>query len=62
MGHFLVQLETLAANEGAKILPFWDGDLARLVLRPAIERWPTEELDLAPVALRDTVARMRRRS
>src|ERR1700737_317478 len=52
-GHRLVQLETLAANEGAKVLPFGDGDLARLVLRPAIERWPAEALDLAPVPLGD---------
>jgi len=46
MGYFLVQLKTLAANEGAKIPPFGDGDLERLVLRPAIERWPAEKLDL----------------
>jgi hypothetical protein len=36
MGHFLVQLKTPAANEGAKILPFGDGDLARRACDPRL--------------------------
>jgi hypothetical protein len=55
---FLVQFETLAANERSKILPFGCGDLTGLVLRPTIERWFSETLDLTPIVLRDVVTRI----
>src|SRR5689334_299275 len=58
IGHGVIQLEILAANEGAKYLALVDGELACLVLRPAIERRSAKALDLAPVALGNTVARI----